>query len=140
LDRVVFRIIPAEITRFNEYRAGQLDLTDIPTGQCQSVQRDPRLKGDVAIWPTLGTQAVRFNVERPPFDGARVRRAIAPAIDPSIVVDRLLERCVTPAQGLLPPALPGYNPEVRRLAFDRDLARRLLAEAGHAGGKGLNPL
>jgi peptide/nickel transport system substrate-binding protein/oligopeptide transport system substrate-binding protein len=81
LDRVVFRIIPAEITRFNEYRAGQLDLTDIPTGQCQSVQRDPHLKGDVAIWPTLGTQAVRFNVERPPFDNPNVRLAIAHAID-----------------------------------------------------------
>ena len=140
LDRVVFRIIPAEITRFNEYRAGQLDLSDIPTGQCQSVQRDPHLRGDVAIWPTLGTQAVRFNVERAPFDDARVRRAIAHAIDPAIIVDRLLERCVTPARGLLPPALPGYNPEVKRLALDRELARRLLAESGHAGGKGLNPL
>jgi len=140
LDRVVFRIIPAEITRFNEYRAGQLDLSDIPTGQCQSVQRDPHLKADVAIWPTLGTQAVRFNVERAPFDDARVRRAIAHAIDPAIIVDRLLERCVTPARGLLPPALPGYNPEVKRLALDRELARRLLAESGHAGGKGLNPI
>ena len=140
LDRVVFRIIPAEITRFNEYRAGQLDLTDIPTGQCQSVQRDPQLKGDVAIWPTLGTQAVRFNVERPPFDNPKVRLAIAHAIDPAIIVERLLERCVAPARGLLPPALPGYNPEVKRLVLDRERARRLLAEAGHAGGRGLNPL
>jgi peptide/nickel transport system substrate-binding protein/oligopeptide transport system substrate-binding protein len=140
LDRVVFRVIPAEITRFNEYRAGQLDLTDIPTGHCQAVQRDPQLRGEVAIWPTLGTAAVRFNVERAPFNDVRVRRAIAHAIDPSIVVDRLLERCVTPARGILPPALPGYNPEVKRLAFDRELARRLLAEAGHAGGKGLTPL
>jgi peptide/nickel transport system substrate-binding protein/oligopeptide transport system substrate-binding protein len=140
LDRVVFRVIPAEITRFNEYRAGQLDLTDIPTGHCQSTQRDPQLRGDVAIWPTLGTHAVRFNVERAPFNDLRVRRAIAHAIDPSIIVDRLLERCVTPARGILPPALPGYTPEIRRLAFDRDLARRLLAEAGYAGGKGVTPL
>ena len=140
LDRIVFRIIPAEITRFNEYRAGQLDLTDIPTGQCQSVQRDPRLRGEVGIWPTLGTSAVRFNVERGPVSDVRVRRAIAHAIDPSVIVERLLERCVTPARGILPPALPGYNPEVKRLPLDRDLARRLLAEAGHAGGQGLNPL
>lgn len=140
LERVVFRVIPAEITRFNEYRAGQLDLTDIPTGHCQSVQRDPQLRGDVAIWPTLGTAAVRFNVERAPFNDVRVRRAIAHAIDPSIIVDRLLERCVTPARGILPPSLPGFNPDVKRLAFDRDLARRLLAEAGHAGGRGVSPL
>src|SRR5262245_144731 len=140
LDRVVFRVTPAEATRFNEYAAGQLDVSDIPTGRCQAVQADPKLKGDVAIWPTLGTAAVRFNVERAPFSDVRVRRAIAHAVDPSIVVDRLLERCVTAARGILPPALPGYNPEVKRLAFDRDLARRLLAEAGHAGGEGLNPV
>jgi peptide/nickel transport system substrate-binding protein/oligopeptide transport system substrate-binding protein len=47
---------------------------------------------------------------------------------------------VTAARGILPPALPGYTPDIRRLAFDRDLARRLLAEAGHAGGKGVTPL
>src|SRR6266480_6663396 len=66
LDRVVFRIIPAEITRYNEYMAGQLDMSDIPTGRCRAAQADPRLKGEAAVWPTLGTQGLRFNVERPP--------------------------------------------------------------------------
>ena len=137
LDRVVFRIIPAEITRYNEYRAGQLDLTDIPTGQCRAVQADRELKTHAAIWPTLGTHAVRFNVERAPFTDVRVRRAIAHAIDPAIIVDRLLEGCVHAAQGILPPALPGYSADVRRLPFDRERARALLREAGFPGGKGL---
>ncbi|MBI2491307.1 MAG: ABC transporter substrate-binding protein [Candidatus Rokubacteria bacterium] len=140
LERVVFRIIPAEITRFNEYRAGQLDLTDIPTGQCRAVQNDPRLKREAAVWPTLGTHGLRFNVERPPFTDPRVRRALAHALDPTLVVERLLEGCVHPARGILPPALPGYSPEVTRLAFDRERARRLLAEAGFPGGRGLGPL
>ncbi|MEX2147955.1 MAG: ABC transporter substrate-binding protein [Candidatus Rokuibacteriota bacterium] len=137
LDRVVFRIIPAEITRFNEYLAGELEYTDIPTGRCRSVQADPRLKGEVAIWPTLGTHGLRFNVERAPFTDARVRRAVAHAVDPSIIVNRLLEGCVQPARGILPPAVPGYAPGVTRLAFDRDRARALLTEAGFPGGKGL---
>jgi peptide/nickel transport system substrate-binding protein len=140
LERVVFRIIPAEVTRFNEYVAGQLDLTDIPTGRCRSAQADPRLRAEVAIWPTLGTHAVRFNVERPPFSDPRVRRAIAQAIDPAIIVERLLEGCVQPARGILPPALPGFSPQVKRVPLDREAARRLLAEAGYAGGKGLAPI
>jgi peptide/nickel transport system substrate-binding protein/oligopeptide transport system substrate-binding protein len=137
LDRVVFRIIPAEITRFNDFTAGNLDLTDIPTGHCRAVQRDPALRGEVAIWPTLGTQAVRFNVERPPFNDVRVRQAIAHAIDPSVIVDRLLEGCATRARGVLPPAMPGFSPRVRRLPFDRAHARRLLASAGFPEGRGL---
>lgn len=140
LDRIVFRVIPAEITRFNEFRAGELDVSDIPTGQCQAAKRDRDLGPAVAIWPTLGTHAVRFNVERPPFNDVRVRRAIAHAIDPSIIVDRLLEGCVHPAQGILPPALPGYSPAIKRLPFDRVRARALLAEAGYPNGRGLPPL
>jgi len=140
VERVVFRIIPAEATRFNEYVAGQLDVTDIPTGRCRALQSDARLKGDVAIWPTLGTSALRFNVERAPFTDARVRRAIAHAIDPSIIVDRLLEGCVTPAQGIVPPVLAGWTATAKRLPLDRERARTLLAQAGFPGGRGLGPI
>ena len=139
LDRVIFRIIPTEITRYNEYRAGQLDVSDIPTGHCAAVRRDRELKDEAAIWPTLGTHGLRFNVERAPFSDVRVRRAVAHAVDPSLVVDRLLEGCVSAARGILPPALPGYSPEIRRLPFDRARAWKLLEEAGFPGGRGLGP-
>ena len=140
VERVVFRVIPAEATRFNEYAAGQLDVSDIPTGRCQAVQADPKLKGDVGIWPTLGTSALRFNVERAPFTDVRVRRAIAHAIDPSIIVERLLERCVTPASGIVPPVLSGWTATAKRLPLDRERARKLLADAGFPGGRGLGTL
>ena len=140
LERVVFRIIPAEITRFNDYKAGNLDVTDIPTGHCRAVKGDPILKAQVAIWPTLGTHAVRFNVEKPPFNDRRIRLAVAHAIDPSGVVQGLLEGCVIAGKGILPPALPGYNPEVTAPGFDRAKARALLAEAGFPAGRGLGPI
>jgi oligopeptide transport system substrate-binding protein len=140
LARVIFRIIPAEITRFNDYKAGNLDVTDIPTGHCRAVKADPALKAQVAIWPTLGTHAVRFNVEKPPFNDRRIRLAVAHAIDPSGVVQGLLEGCVIAGKGILPPALPGYNPEVTAPGFDRAKAQALLAEAGFPGGRGLGPI
>ena len=140
LGRVVFRIIPAEITRFNEYKAGQLEWSDIPTGHCRAVQRDPGLKQEVAIWSILGTHAVRFNVERPPFGDRRVRQAVAHAIEPQAIVSGLLEGCVDERKGILPPAMPGFNRAVAALRTDRAEARRLLAEAGFPGGKGLGPL
>ncbi len=137
LDRIVFRIIPAEITRLNEYRTGTLDVTDIPTGHCRAVRKDPLLRDQVAIWPSLGTHGVRFNVERPPFNDARVRRAIAHAIDPTVAVNGLLEGCVSPARGILPPAMPGFSDRVRRLPLDLERARQLLSAAGFPGGRGL---
>ena len=140
LDRVVFRIIPAEVTRFNEYKTGRLDWSDIPTGHCRAVQRDAGLKHEVAIWPILGTHAVRFNVERPPFSDRRLRLAVAHAIEPQAIVGGLLENCVGGRKGILPPAMPGFNPGVSGPRVDRAEARRLLAEAGFPGGRGLDPI
>lgn len=140
VDRIVFRVIPAEITRFNEYKTGNLDWTDIPTGHCRAVQRDPAFRGQVAIWPILGTHAVRFNVERAPFTDRRLRLAVAHALDPTAVVQGLLEGCVVAGKGILPPSIPGYNPAVLGIPFDREKAKRLLAEAGFQGGKGLSPV
>ncbi len=140
LDRVVFRVIPAEVTRFNEYRTGRLDVSDIPTGHCRAVKADPAFRGHVAVWPTLGTHAVRFNVERAPFTDRRVRMAVAHAIDPSAVVEGLLEGCVIAGRGIVPPALPGFSPRVAAPAFDRQRARRLLGEAGFPEGRGLPPV
>jgi peptide/nickel transport system substrate-binding protein/oligopeptide transport system substrate-binding protein len=140
LDRIVFRIIPAEITRFNEYRTGNLDLSDIPTGHCRAVQTDPSLKHEATVWPILGTHAVRFNVEKPPFTDRRVRQAFGHAIDPSPIVRGLLEGCVVAGKGILPPGMPGFTPDVAGTPFTRERARRLLAEAGFPEGKGLPPL
>jgi peptide/nickel transport system substrate-binding protein/oligopeptide transport system substrate-binding protein len=140
LERVVFRIIPAEITRFNDFKAGNLDVSDIPTGHCRAAKGDPSLKGQVATWPTLGTHAIRFNAEKPPFNDRRMRLAVAHAIDPTGIVDGLLEGCVIAGKGILPPSLPGYNPKVTAPGFDRERARQLLAEAGHPGGRGLPPI
>jgi peptide/nickel transport system substrate-binding protein/oligopeptide transport system substrate-binding protein len=140
LDRVVFRVIPAEITRFNDYRAGNLDVSDIPTGHCRAVQTDPALKSEAAVWPILGTHALRFNVEKPPFTDRRLRQAFGHAIDPSGIVQGLLEGCVVAGKGILPPGMPGYTPDMKGTPFDSDRARRLLAEAGYPGGKGLPPV
>ena len=69
-----------------------------------------------------------------------MRRAIAHAIDPSIIVDRLLEGCVKAAQGIVPPVLAGWTATATRLPLDRERARALLAEAGFPGGRGLGPV
>jgi len=65
----------------------------------------------------------------------RLRQAIACAIrrietEPT----QLLARC------LLPPGFPGYDPSCAVQVYDPERARRLLAEAGHPGGRGLPTL
>lgn len=140
VDRVVYRIIPEETTRFAEYRAGNLEHVDVPTGHFRAVQADPVLSKELHVWPTLGTYALRFTVTRPPFDNRKLRQAFNDAIDKEAVARVLLEGSVVAARGVLPPGMPGYDPALPGYPFDPERAKRLLAEAGFPGGRGLPPI
>ena len=45
-----------------------------------------------------------------------------------------------PANGLYPPALPGYNPDLQGLPYDPVHARQLLSESKYGGPQGLPPI
>lgn len=83
----------------------------------------------------LGANYFMFNTTRAPFDDARVRRALAMAIDR----DRLIEEANLVTReaigGMVPPGMPGYR-AIPAPEPDLARARKLLAEAGFPGGKG----
>ena len=79
-----------------------------------------------------------FNAARPPFDDARVREALARAIDRRRLTADTLEGAAEPAESFLP-ARTGEEAGGERqspLSYDPAAARRLLAEAGYPGGAG----
>jgi oligopeptide transport system substrate-binding protein len=119
------------------FRAGQLHLTDaLPLGKIDAYRRDaPRF---LRIDPYLGTYYYAFNLRRPYLSDVRIRRALALAVDRRAIVDRILRGGETAATSFTPPGLAGYDPPAG-LAADFPAARRLLAEAGYPGGKGLPP-
>ena len=120
------------------FRAGQLHVTDaLPPAKIDTYRRDaPRL---LRIDPLLGTYFYRLNVTRPPLNDVRVRRALALAIDRQAIVEKILRGDQLPASAFTPPGMAGYTPPAG-LATDFAAARRLLAEAGFPGGKGLPSL
>ncbi|HEU5212627.1 MAG TPA: ABC transporter substrate-binding protein [Gaiellaceae bacterium] len=79
-------------------------------------------------WPAAWTWYMAFNANRAPFDDARVRRAIAHAIDRTGPA-AALGGSATAAGGLVPPALPGHSERVAP-RFDPERARALLNETG----------
>jgi oligopeptide transport system substrate-binding protein len=120
------------------FRTGQLHLTEtLPVGKVETYRRDaPQfLRTD----PYLDTYFFRLNTTRPPLNNKKLRQALALAIDRKAIVEKILHGGQQPATAFTPPGLAGYTPP-SRLRTDFDAARRLLAEAGFPGGKGLPPL
>lgn len=78
-------------------------------------------------------EMLRFRVNLPPFDDLRVRRAVHLALDRPLLVARTLKGFGVPASQLASPGAVGFSPALTVPARDVEAARRLLAEAGHAG-------
>ena len=72
---------------------------------------------------------------RNPFRDRRVREAVYRAIDAGELIARAEAGLAVPAGMLSAPGVNGWSEELdRRLPYDPDGARRLLAEAGYPGG------
>ena len=89
------------------------------------------------IVPELGLRYVGFCVDRPPFSHELVRKAFSHAVDRELLAQRgtTLARAASRG-GAIPPAMPAHSHRVGP-AYDLELARSLLAQAGHPDGGGL---
>ena len=122
-------------TALNFFAGGLVDLFMdkdlIPPSLTAAMRRRP----DFHASPFLGNYFFRFNCRRPPFDDARVRRAICLVVDKRAIVEKITGAGETPATGFVPPgAGPGYEPPPG-LGYDPEAARRLLVEAGYPRGE-----
>jgi len=138
LDEVDFlptEDIPAEERMF---RAGQVDKTqEIPIAKIDVYKREhPEL---LHIEPYLGIYFYRCNVTRPPLNDRRVRKALALGIDRESLIRNVTRGDERPAYAVSYPGNSGYTPRARLEGSAED-ARRLLAEAGYPGGRGLPPI
>jgi ABC-type oligopeptide transport system substrate-binding subunit/class 3 adenylate cyclase len=129
---------PTVLAKYEADGLDVLDLLDLPPLDRDRARR--RYAGEHLSAPLLSTLYVVFNVSRPPFDDARVRRAFALAIDKEWLADAVWTSYYTPATGgFVPVGMPGHSKGIG-LPNDPEQARRLLAEAGYPGGRGFPTL
>ncbi|MCY7389758.1 MAG: ABC transporter substrate-binding protein [Burkholderiales bacterium] len=70
-----------------------------------------------------------------PLKDGRVRRAISHAIDIEAIREKVMRGLSVPIGTMVTPDVRGYSKDAdKRLAFDRDKAKQLLAEAGYPNG------
>lgn len=125
---------------------------DLRSGRAQLAQANSRAAAaalrregrfEVHSHPSLFLKYIGYDVERAetpyvrphpnPFRDLRVRRAFHLALDRRRLVDALTT-AAQPASQLVPPTIFGFNPRLATPEPDPGEARRLLAEAGYAGG------
>ena len=135
IDSIQFLPIADPSVEERMFRAGEVDITsNIPFAKIQTYRRDnPAL---IRVVPERRVSFCDFNVEKPPFDDVRVRKAFAMSIDREIIVTRVLRGNQQPAYNFFFPDSAGYT-STAAFQYDPGEAQKLLKEAGYPNGEGL---
>lgn len=132
-------------TELQLFENNQIDMgNNPPVSEIPRLQKEGKLK----TFPLLATYYYCFNVTKPPFDNPKVRQALTLAIDRGAIVNNITRAGQIPALAWVPPSLAdAKNGEDFRAIGgnffkdnDVETAKKLLADAGYEGGKGLPPV
>jgi ABC-type transport system substrate-binding protein len=136
LDKVVFRAIPENSVRFLELKTGNIDICQFPNpADIDLVKKDENLK--LVSQPGMNVGYLGFNHTKKLWQNLALRQAVAHAINRQAIVDNIYQGMGQLAKNGIPPTMWGYNDDVPGYAYDVELAKKKLAEAGYPEGKGL---
>ena len=149
LEGIEYTIVPNRSTAILAFIAGKFDLT-WPYNVTPALLKDIQAQAPQAICEMRtqnGTANLLVNREKPPFDNADLRRAMAFALDRQSFIDILTEGQAKIGGAMLPPpegvwgmppemlkTIPGYDPDVKK---NRAEARKIMEKLGFGPEKRL---
>lgn len=134
LKRVVLRALPEPAARRAAYQIGELDAYDLTADDRVIVEGGPASPDRLLRGAGSCTFAVGFNTSRPPFDDPRLRLAFAKALDREKFRKDVQSRLGDANTSFIPTGLPGHDRDDETQKFDRNAARKLVAESTYAVG------
>jgi oligopeptide transport system substrate-binding protein len=141
IDGVRFLIVPNPDTALAQYDSGELDLLDVQEAIFRRVLRDARYTEQIQKAPRAQSRYLGMNQNLyAPFKDIRVRQAISLSLDRDAMIRGLYDGAAFPLNGVVTPGVAGFNPGLPALNYDPQQAKKLLAQAGYPGGKGMPPI
>ena len=145
VDEVIFNVIGNEATRVAALISGEVDVMEpVPVQDVERLKAASNLK--VMQGPELRVIFLGMDQKRDellfsnvkgknPFKDKRVRQAFYQAVDVEGIKRTVMRGASTPNAEMLPPQVNGYAPDLaKRLPFDPEASKKLLAEAGYPNG------
>ena len=133
LDKIVFRDIAGSVVGAQRLITGELDFVgDMSPQEIKQLQGKPGIK----LYPiTVGRwYSLQWHMYEPPFNNAKLREAIAHAIDRKRISDIVMDGKGSLYDGPTPKGLWWFNPEAVSYPYDPEKAKALLKEAGFPNG------
>lgn len=148
VDRIIVDIVVESQPKWLSFQKAKVDLLEIPKDNF-----DQAVVGGKDVSPELKSKGIRlvanamldvtffaFNHDDKLFkDNKKLRQALSTAWNREEANKLFYNNAAVEAQSIIPPGLGGYRKEFKNpyVKFDLESAKKLLAEAGYPGGKGL---
>jgi ABC-type transport system substrate-binding protein len=141
LDRVTLLMGAAASNPLVLYEQGKIDVTYVGSFALDRVRDENNpLSKELVSSPQLSLAYMGMNTTIPPFDDPKVRQAFTMLIDRERLAEVTLNGSAIPARGILPPGMPGYNPDLPEPEADIEQAKQLLRESTYGGAENLPPV
>lgn len=147
VDKINVHIIVESQPKWLSFQKAKDDLLEVKDVNIpQSINENKELRPEhkekgirLLMKPMLDVTYFAFNHEEPLFKNKKLRQAMSLAFDRAGYNKMFHENTAFDAMGPVPPGLGGYRKEFKNpyVKYDIELAKKLLAEAGYPGGKGL---
>ncbi|MGQ0676990.1 MAG: ABC transporter substrate-binding protein [Rhodospirillales bacterium] len=144
LTEVIFTPIKSAPTRVAALLSGEIDFMEpVPV---QDIDRINNNKGTkVIVSPEtrvifIGFDQVRNELKfssvkgKNPFQDKRVRQAFLQAVDIEAIKTKVMRNMAEPSAMMIGKGVNGWDASFKRLAYNADAAKKLLAEAGYPNG------
>ncbi len=132
-DRVVYEVVEDPVVRQQMIEAGTADFTfQTPPDNLDSL--DARDGVNVVTTASFQNLVGLFNTKKPPLDDATVRKALSYTFPYEEFMSAIMGERAVQARGPVPSNMWGHKSDLKQYEYDMDMARELLAEAGHADG------
>ena len=134
LDKVTFKFIGDPSAQIASLRAGDIDVIgyDVSPENARLLEKDPKYK--VLDGNTTNKVILSINNSRKPFTDARVRRAMAYAIDRNAIIKGAMSGYGVPVGSHMEPGNPYHIDLLSAYPYNPEKARQLLKEAGYPNG------
>jgi ABC-type transport system substrate-binding protein len=137
IKEALFKTVKNEAARVAGLLAGQTDaISNLPIEEIARVEKNPRTR--VQKVPGFRMYFLAMNVAFKPFDNKLVRQAVNHSVDAQAIMKYIFEDNGDVLNGPLNHNMIGYDPALKRYAYDPKRARQLLAQAGYADGIEVN--
>ncbi len=125
----------------NMYETGEIDVTGVSIHYIDKViDKAGPFYQELQVVPELSFHYIGFNFSKPPFDNVNIRRAFSQAIDKDKLASLVFRDMVQPADGILPPGMPGFNKDLAGLNYDVNKAKELINASKYGDVSKLPPI